>query len=80
MKKLPMTRPFINIYEKTKLISMRSEQLANGAKALVNVPKNMKKSSDIAELEYNEKKIPFMIRRYVGESYEDWRLSEFINK
>ena len=74
------TRPFINIYEQTKLISVRAEQISNGAKALINVPKNVTNSADIARLEYDASIIPFMIRRYIDDSYEDWRLSEFINK
>jgi len=75
------TLPLINIYEKTKLISVRAQQISNGSKAFIQVPTHITNSIDIAKLEYAANKIPFMIRRYTNNNeHEDWRLSELINK
>ena len=74
------TKPFISKFERIKIISIRAQQLANGAKSTINIPSNITDIKDIATLEYNAKKIPFMIRRFKPDgTYEDWRLTDFIN-
>tara|TARA_B110000208_G_C11540801_1_gene347900 strand:- start:124 stop:420 length:297 start_codon:yes stop_codon:yes gene_type:complete len=74
------TLPFITLYEKTRAISVRAQMISNGAIPLISVPINITTSSDIAMLEYEKKKIPFIIRRtYPDSSYEDWRLSDLID-
>lgn len=68
----------ITKYEKTKIIGIRAQMIANGSKPLVKFNKNITSAIDIAELEFNEKKIPLIIRRYItNNKYEDWRLEDF---
>ena len=53
--------------------------ISTGSPAMVNVPKHITSTLDIAELEFKEKKIPLFIRRYLpNKEYEDWRLEEMI--
>ena len=74
------TKPFINKFERIKIISIRAQQLANGAKSTISIPNGVSDVSDIATLEYEAKKIPFMIRRFKADNtYEDWRLNDFVN-
>ena len=71
------TLPFITQYEKTKAISLRSQQISNGSKAMVPVPLNITDSYDIAKLEYNQKKIPYIIKRIFPDGqFENWKLCD----
>ena len=69
--------PYITKYEKTAIISMRMEQLARNSPPLVDVG-NLKTVQEIAEKEWAERKIPFIIERAMPNGVvEYWRLSEF---
>jgi DNA-directed RNA polymerase I, II, and III subunit RPABC2 len=47
---------------------------------MVPVPKGITNAYDIALLEFNAKKIPLMIRRFLPNGqYEDWRLEDMIS-
>ena len=73
-----LTSPYITKYEKTKIIGIRAQMLANGSKPLVRIPNDITSCIDIAEIEFNEKKIPLIIRRHItNDKYEDWRLEDF---
>ena len=74
------TRPYITKFEKAKIIGVRAEQLAVGAKANIQVPEYLTDVRKIAENEFYEKKIPFIIRRKLpGGDFEYFRLSDFKN-
>lgn len=74
------TRPYITKFEKAKIIGVRAEQLAVGAKANIEVPEYLTDVRKIAENEFYEKKIPFIIRRKLpGGEYEYFRLTDFKN-
>tara|TARA_B100000795_G_C22374161_1_gene277234 strand:+ start:77 stop:478 length:402 start_codon:yes stop_codon:yes gene_type:complete len=73
------TRPYLTKFEKTKLIGVRAQQLASGSEAMVKLDGN-ESIVEIAEKELAQKKIPFIIRRYLpNQKHEDWRLSDMIN-
>ena len=55
--------PFITRYEKAKIIGERSKQLSAGSQPLVEVDNNVIDEYLIATKEFNEKKIPFIIKR-----------------
>lgn len=57
------TLPFLTKYEKTRILGQRAKQIENGAKPFVKVPDNIIDSYIIAELELQQKRIPFIIRR-----------------
>ena len=74
------TRPYITKFEKAKIIGVRAEQLAVGAKANIQVPEYLTDVRKIAENEFYEKKIPFIIRRELpGGGFEYFRLTDFKN-
>ncbi len=77
-----VTIPYLTKFEKTKVLGARAAQIEGGAKTLLmsNKLNNSRQSLDIAELEFEEGVIPFIIRRYLPDGqYEDWRLSDFQN-
>jgi DNA-directed RNA polymerases I, II, and III subunit RPABC2 len=57
------TLPFLTKYEKTRILGQRAKQIENGAKPFVKIPDNIIDSYIIAELELQQKRIPFIIRR-----------------
>ena len=75
-----VTSPYICKFERIKIVSIRAQQLANGATPTISIPPHITQVDKIAELEYKAKRIPFMIRRYRPDNtYEDWRLTDFVN-
>ena len=73
------TKPFLTKFEKTKLIGIRAQMIAEGSKPLVIVPEHITKCIDIAELEFKEKKIPLFIKRNINQvDYEYWRQEDMI--
>ena len=73
------TKPFLTKFERAKIIGVRAEMLANGAPALIEVPKGITSVYDIAKLEFKERKIPLLIRRYLPNgTAEDWRLQDMV--
>jgi len=74
---LHKTIPFLTKYEKARILGQRSKQIECGAKPLVKVPENIIDSYVIAELELEQKVIPFIIRRPIpsgGSEY--WNLKD----
>ena len=76
-KKNKKTIPLLTKFEKARIMGVRLQQLAYGAKPRVNVS-GLKSINEIVEKELIERKIPFIIRRTLpnGQS-EDWKLEEF---
>ena len=69
--------PFITRYEKAKLIGERAAQLSAGATPLVEVDENIIDDYVIASKEFNEKKIPFIIKRPMPNGgCEYWRMED----
>ena len=60
---LHTTLPFLTRYEKAKILGLRAKQINHGAKPFVNVPTRIIDGHIIANMELNQRKIPFIIRR-----------------
>lgn len=74
-----ITKPFITKFEKAKILGIRAEMIAAGSPSVLNIPKGITSAYEIAKLEYAEKKIPLMIRRYLpNDVIEDWRLVDMV--
>jgi DNA-directed RNA polymerase subunit K/omega len=74
---LHKTIPFLTKYEKARVLGQRSKQIETGSKPFVPVPENVIDSYIIAELELQQKKIPFIIKRPLpsgGSEY--WNLKD----
>ena len=65
-------------YERTKVISERSTQISNGSPILVEKPPNVTNAYEIAILELQAHKIPFLIKRPYGNTYEYWKLKDLL--
>ena len=67
-------------YEKTMVIFERAQLISNGSKPYVSNPEKYKTINDIVEEELKHKptKIPFIIKRNIGNTQEYWKLSDLI--
>ena len=77
MKKTYISPPFLTKFEKTKVISERSQQLSNGAVSFLKSTKNYNNVYEIAMEELKQKKLPFIIARPVVNDVEYWKLEDF---
>jgi DNA-directed RNA polymerase subunit K/omega len=69
--------PYLTKYERARVLGQRSKQINTGAKTFVKVPENIIDGYLIAEMELNQKKIPFIIRRPIpGGGCEYWNLKD----
>jgi DNA-directed RNA polymerase subunit K/omega len=74
---LHKTIPFLTKYEMTRVIGQRAKQLDSGAKAFVKVPINVVDGYQIALLELEQKKLPFIIKRpYPNGGVEYWNVGD----
>lgn len=72
------TNQNITKYERTRVLSERASQINEGSNILISNPEQYSNAYDIAVAEYNEKKIPFIIKRPYGNTFEYWRLNDLI--
>ena len=70
MRLLNKSKPIMSKYERTKIIGIRAQQIASGSIPLVDIPKHLTNSIDIAEFELNKRKTPFIVKRNVGKNIE----------
>lgn len=69
------TIPFLTKYERARILGQRAKQIETGSNPFVKIPDNIIDGYLIAEMELEQKKIPFIIRRPLpngGSEY--WRL------
>lgn len=73
------TYPFLTTFERTKIIGLRANQLSKGAVPLIHVPKHITDVRDIARLELEQKRLPFIVKRPLPNgTFEYWRLSDLL--
>jgi DNA-directed RNA polymerase subunit K/omega len=71
------TMPFMTKYEKTRILGQRAKQLNQGAQPMIAVDKKIIDGYLIAQLELQQKALPFIIRRPLpGGKSEYWRLAD----
>jgi DNA-directed RNA polymerase subunit K/omega len=75
-KKTYKTSVYLNKYEKTKIISERTQQLANNSKPLIANPQNYSNIYEIALEELKQYKIPFILKRPINNTFEYWKLED----
>jgi DNA-directed RNA polymerases I, II, and III subunit RPABC2 len=74
---LHKTLPWLTKFEVARILGLRSKQINNGADTFVDVPPEIISGYTIAEIELQQKKIPFILRRPLpngGSEY--WRVSD----
>ena len=76
---LHKTLPFITKYEKARILGERAKQLNAGAQPFVEVDDNVIDGYLIALKEFEEKKIPFIIKRPLPNGgCEYWKVSDLV--
>ena len=74
---LHRTLPFVTKYEKARVLGERAKQLNSGAKAFVEVEPTVIDGYLIALKEYEQKKIPFILKRPLPNGgCEYWRMRD----
>ena len=77
---LHRTVPYLTKYERTRILGQRAKQINAGSTPFVKVPENVIDGYLIAELELQQKRIPFIIRRPLpngGSEY--WNVKDLEN-
>ena len=82
MKKYPSklkkykTNNYLTKYERTKILSERSSQIDDGSVIYLDDYSQFDNSYEIACEELRLKKLPFIIKRPYGNSFEYWKLDD----
>jgi len=72
-----ITYPYITKYEKTRILGVRATQISMNSPVMVDT-NGLTDPLKIALKEFEEKKIPLIIRRRLPDgTYEDWKLTDF---
>jgi len=73
------SQPFMSVYEKTKILGFRANQLAQGARPYIVVPDFVTSTVDIARMELEQRRLPYIIKRPIPNgTFEYWRLSDLM--
>lgn len=71
------TLPIMTRYEKAKILGLRARQLNSGADAFIEVPPNVIDGITIANMELQQKKIPFIVRRPLPNGHSEyWKVKD----
>jgi DNA-directed RNA polymerase subunit K/omega len=73
------TYPFMTVFERTKIIGLRANQLSKGSVPFIAIPKHITDVRDIARLELEQKRLPFIIKRPLPNgTFEYWRVADLL--
>ena len=73
------TYPFMTLYERTKIIGLRANQLSQGARPFISIPPYVTDVRVIARLELAQKKLPFIVKRPLPNgTFEYWRVADLM--
>jgi len=73
------TYPFLTLYERTKIIGLRANQLSQGARPFISIPEHVTDVREIARLELAQKKLPYTVKRPLPNgTFEYWRLCDLM--
>ena len=73
------TYPFLTNFERTKIIGLRANQISKGSVPFIVVPPHITDVRDIARLELEQKRLPFIVKRPLPNgTFEYWRLSDLL--
>jgi DNA-directed RNA polymerase I, II, and III subunit RPABC2 len=71
--------PYLTLFEKTKIIGFRANQIAQGGRSLIHVPPHVTDVLEIARLELEQKRLPYILKRPMPDgTFEYIRLSDLI--
>jgi DNA-directed RNA polymerase I, II, and III subunit RPABC2 len=93
IKKLPLTAfpadnsvdrkhksvPYLTLFEKTKILGFRANQLAQGSVSFIHVPAHVTDVLEIAALELEQKRLPYILKRPMPDgTFEYIRLTDLL--
>jgi DNA-directed RNA polymerase I, II, and III subunit RPABC2 len=71
--------PYLTLYEKTKILSLRASHLAHGDSPYIEVPTYLTDVYEIAKAELEAKRLPYILKRPLPDgTYEYWRLADLL--
>ena len=71
--------PYLTQFERTKILGFRTNQLSQGARPFIAVPAHVTDLKEIAKMELEARRLPFIIKRPMPDgSFEKWRLSDLL--
>jgi DNA-directed RNA polymerase subunit K/omega len=70
------TNNYLTKYEKTKILSERSSQIDDGSVIYLDDYSMFDNSYEIACEELKQRKLPFIIKRPYGNTFEYWKLAD----
>jgi DNA-directed RNA polymerase subunit K/omega len=73
---LHRTSPILSKYEYSRILGQRAAQIESGSKPYISVNPDIIDGYIIATQELREKKIPIIIRRPIGTTFEYWKLQD----
>ena len=77
---LHKTIPFLTKYERARILGQRAKQIESGSEPFINIPESIIDGHIIAEMELQQKRIPFIIRRPIPNgSFEYWHVRDLEN-
>ena len=77
-KKKYKTTPVLTKYERARIIGERANQISNGSKSLLQTPEKNMNAYEMALAELYQKKIPFIVKRPYGNTFEYWKLEDLL--
>ena len=74
-----VTTPYLTKYERARVLGTRAMQISRNAPVFVELEPHETDPLVIARKELRERKVPFIIRRYLPDgTFEDWPISQLI--
>jgi len=71
------TLPFVSKFEKARILGVRAKQINSGAAVMIDVPEHVIDGYTIAIMEYEQKKIPFIVKRPLPNgTVEYWKFAD----
>jgi len=71
------TLPFVSKFEKARILGVRAKQINCGAAVMIDVPEHVIDGYTIAMMEYEQKKIPFIVKRPLPNgAVEYWKFAD----
>ena len=77
-RKTYKTTPTLTKYERTQVLSERATQITDGSPLMITDTGKFTNTYDIALQELKEKRIPFIIKRPYGNTFEYWKLKDLL--
>jgi DNA-directed RNA polymerase I, II, and III subunit RPABC2 len=71
------TLPFVSKFEKARILGVRAKQINCGAAVMIDVPEHVIDGYTVAMMEYEQKKIPFIVKRPLPNgAVEYWKFAD----